>query len=509
MRKTPSGLLCAWLLPALLLLVDGTATAGPVTVPPARHFTSTREWTSPDGRKVRYTVEAGDTYLLDKNGEPDASIFSFAYLKDVPPAQRAARPVLFAFNGGPGSSSLWLQIGILGPRRVHLPNPVRPPTTPPFTLESNPYWILDSADIVIIDPVGTGFSRPVGSGTLSEFLGRAPDALSVTQFIETWLRRNHRWNSPKFVLGESYGTVRAALVANMLFGGAESPTGRLSAVTLNGVILLGQGVALPEDTDLAAVTSLPSYAATAWYHRSVERKGRSLEQFYEEAQRFADGEYRDALFAGDRLPAKERASVAATAASYIGVSANEILAHNLRIPVNEFLALLMKPEGEKVGGYDSRYVYSESAASGDSDDVVADDAAMGQYSPAFITAFDQYVRGELGIDLDRRYEMINFAVNHQFEEIDHSHRRPGAVTAGEQLAAAMRRNPKMRLMVGCGYYDLYSTVDNAAYQFAHLGVPPSRVVLKRYPAGHMIYIGEESSAELANDLRAFIAASDK
>jgi len=507
--ETSSAMARVLLLPAFLLLASGAAVAGPVRTPPARHFTITREWTSPAGRKIRYTLEAGDTYLVDEKGQPNASIFSFAYLKDVPPAERASRPVLFAFNGGPGSSSLWLHIGILGPRRVRLPDPVHPPTVPPFTLRDNPYWILDSADIVLIDPVGTGFSRAVGSGTVAQFAGQVPDAVSVTCFIETWLRRNHRWNSPKFLLGESYGTIRAALVANMLFGGAGSPSAQFSAVTLNGVILLGQAVALPEDADLAAVTTLPSFAATAWYDRRVDRKGRSLSQFFEAAQHFADGEYRDSLFAGDRLPVQERASVAATAASYIGLPTDEILAHNLRVGVNEFRVLLLKPEGEEVGGYDSRYAYPESPAGSDSSDVVADDAAMGQYSPAFITAFDQYVRGELGVDVDRPYEAINFAVFRQFEAADRSRSRPSAATAGQQLAAAMRRNPKMRLMVGSGYYDLYSTADNAAYQFAHMGLPPDRVALKRYPAGHMIYIGDKSSVELATDLRAFIAASDK
>jgi carboxypeptidase C (cathepsin A) len=487
---------------ALAVLPFTSTSAASGENPSPRHYEVTREWAS-GGHKVRYKAISGDTFLVDDRGEPNATIFSFAYLKDLPLHEQAARPVTFVFNGGPGSSSVWLHLGTFGPRRVRLPDPVHPPTTPPFELEDNPYWLLDATDIVMIDPVGTGFSRPIGNGKLEQFTGKVRDAVAVTQFIETWTRENRRWNSPKFVVGESYGTTRAVLVANMLFGGAVGPTNRLSAVTLNGVMLLGQAVAFGQDPDLNCVTSLPSLAAAAWYHNKVERGGHSLEEFVALAKSFADGEYRDALFAGDRLSAADRNKVAQTLSRFVGIPSADVLAHDLRFDTNDFRTLLLKPEGQEIGLYDSRYTYPRRPARAKAPDVVADDPAMGQYTPSFVAAFSEYVRTDLGVPLQDRYEMISFDVFQKFEQT----RDPEIGTAPQTLATIMRRNPRLHLLVGSGDYDLATTAGNVDYQFTHMDLPRERVTLVNYPAGHMLYLGDESSAQLAKDLRAFIAGA--
>lgn len=454
-------------------------------------------------RTLRYTVIAGETFLTDQSGAPHASLFSFSYIKDVPDAERVSRPVLFCFNGGPGSSSVWLHLGTFGPRRMHMPDAVHPPTTPPFELEDNPHWILDVADIVMIDPVGTGFSRPVGGGKLEQFLGQEADAEATTQFIETWLRKQGRWNSPKFLVGESYGTVRASRVAKMLMGGAVSSTSRLSAITLNGIVLLGQGVVLPTDPELSYVTLLPSYAAAAWYHGKVDRQQHSLDEWVKQAQEFANRDYRNALFAGDRLDAAERDRIAQAMASLIGIPAQQSIERNLRIDMNEFRRLLLKSEGLEIGAYDSRYVLPRGRS--ETLDVVGDDPAMGQYTPVFAGAINSYVRDELGVSLDQRYELISFDV---FNKWQAAGKGALATSAAQDLETAVRRNQRLRVFVGSGHFDLVTTTGNADYQFTHMGLPQPRVTLKTYASGHMPYLGDDSALKLADDLREFIKSAN-
>lgn len=454
-------------------------------------------------QRLRYTVIAGETFLTDGNGAPQASLFSFSYMKDAPDAERVSRPVLFCFNGGPGSSSVWLHLGTFGPRRMRMPDAVHPPTTPPFELEDNPHWILDVADVVMIDPIGTGFSRVLGSGKLEQFVGQEADALATTQFIETWLRKHGRWSSPKFLVGESYGTIRAARVAKLLMGGATSSAGRLSAITLDGIVLLGQGIVLPTDAELNYVLLLPSYAASAWYHGKIDRRERSLDEWVKQAQEFANQDYRSALFAGDRLDVAERNRIARAMASLIGVPEQELLERNLRIDMNDFRRLLLKSDGLEIGAYDARYTLP--ARRSEPVDVVGDDPAMGQYTPVFAGAINSYLRGELGVSIDDRYELISFDVFNKWQA-------PGkaalASSPAQDLETAMRRNQRLRVFVGTGHFDLVTTAGNADYQFAHMGLPQPRVTLRTYASGHMPYLGDESARQLANDLRKFIVGAN-
>jgi carboxypeptidase C (cathepsin A) len=491
------------LLPTIVALVFISGPTAGQEAP--RHFTAKREGTF-GGQKIRYQVTSGDTFLRDENGASRAAIFSFAYVKDAPKAEQTARPVLFVYNGGPGSASLWLHLGTFGPRRVRMPDPVHPPTTPPFALEDNPFSILDAADIVLIDPVGTGFSRILAGGKPEQFYGTEQDAKATVEFIETWTRANNRWNSPKYLVGESYGTVRSAVVAKMLMGGPMSSNARLGAITLNGVVLLGQSLTIGGDPEWSYATNLPSMAATAWYHNKIERKGRSADDVAAEAARFAGETYVKALFAGDRLGATERANVADGLAALIGIPASEILNRNLRIEMGEFRALLLKSENQEVGAYDSRYTYTGKPAG--APDAVADDPAMGQYTPAFIAGINQYVHDELGIPVGVSYETIAFgAVNEHWAYTTQPTGRVQISTPVQALAAAMRRNEKLKLFVGTGLYDLVTTIGKADYMIVHAGLPPERVTTRTYPSGHMAYLGDDSASKLAHDLRDFIAAS--
>jgi carboxypeptidase C (cathepsin A) len=299
------------------------APAAVVQAPPkpfvTHHLTTIR------GAKISYTATAGETWLTNLAGEPIGSLFSFAYVKDGPADPN--RPVLFVFNGGPGSSSLWLHMGVVGPRKVVLDHQVNPSNVPPFGVADNPDSLLDVADLVFIDPIGTGFSRVIGKGTSADFYGVDEDANSVAQFVELWLGKNGRWTSPKFVMGESYGSVRAAVMPRALMGG---PTylGVMRGITLNGIILLGTTLSPhagtpSEGPEWTAATTLPTLAATAWYHGKVDHAGRTLPAFEAEVTRFAQTDYVAALqkATANTLTDAEREAVVARLVAYTGLPA--------------------------------------------------------------------------------------------------------------------------------------------------------------------------------------------
>jgi len=456
------------------------------------------------GEGVSYRVISGETVLRNEDGAPSATIFSFSYLR-TDGRGNANRPVLFIFNGGPGSASVWMHLGFFAPHRVTLPNPVQPPTVPPFELERNPHSILDVADLVMIDPVGTGYSRLLPAGKPEQFYGVEPDARSMVQFIEAWLTKHERWNSPKFLVGESYGTVRAALVARQLAGGPLSATGRMVAITLNGIVMLGQALGVSSGDEMRHADNLPSMAATAWHHGKVDKRGLALDAFVAEAAAFAREEYVQALYSGDALEAASRRQIAQRLAAFIGLPVDYVLERNLRVSMDAFRNELLRREGRQLGAYDSRYSLAPPAA-GAPPDPVSDDPAMGQYTPVFLAAMHRYLREELQIVVDRPYEAIAFrSINFKWDYSPGS--SPGAAPAPQSLAAAMRRNPSLRLFVGTGYFDLVTTLGAANYMTAHTGLPLDRVTSKAYSSGHMPYLGEDSATRLASDLRAFIRAA--
>ena len=458
------------------------------------------------GRKLRYDVVAEDQVLRDTNGAPTGSIFAFSYIADRRDAGQQ-RPVVFIFNGGPGSASVWLHMGAIGPRMVDFRD-VTPSQVPPFRLIDNPHSVLGVADLVFIDPVGTGFSRYWGKGQAKDFYGREADAAATVQFINAWLRKHGRWNSPKFVLGESYGTTRAALVSRRLMGGFLD--GTLKGVSLNGVILVGGdgGLAQPKGNDRFLLT-FTTYAATAWYHQKVDRAGRSFDRFIADADRFARDRLVPALDRWDTLDSAARGQLAREHGSFTGLSEAFLLAKGLRIMPTDFNGELLADRGQVVGHYDSRYVLPKLNALGDP---VADDPAMGQYSAPYIGGFNHYIRDELGIDIDEDYVVIDWVnVNLPFDHGAAPGATPtspfnvGSSDSGGDLAAMMRRNPDLRLMSIQGWFDMFGAVGTARYGIAQRQLPPDRVVEKAYQSGHMAYVGAAGPA-MADDLKAFIVA---
>lgn len=454
---------------------------------------------------LSYTAVAGETYLYNRAAEPIGSIFSFTYLKEGPADPN--RPVLFVFNGGPGAASIWLHMGIVGPRRVGLDHEVNPSNTPPFALVDNPKTLLDVADLVFIDPVGTGWSKVVGRGSTADFWGVDEDADTVAQFIELWLTEHQRWNAPKFVMGESYGSIRAAVLPRALMGGPMY-TGVMRGITLNGVVLLGTILDARDTSDAERALSrqalqLPALADTAWYHNKIARNGRSEEAYHQEVLAFAKGPYLDALRKekdGSLAPA-DREAVVAKLSGYTGL-ASEAYAKSLVVSSDEFTRRLLGSQGLQVGSYDSRYTLPLAGSGGDP---VADDPAMTRYVPGFVAAFHDMTTRELKIKMDRPYGAIvwkDLLMNWNWSRTN----TPPDQSYAVELATAMRRTPKMKVLVASGYYDLATHSATAEAAVAEAKLPADRVQLRRYASGHMLYLGD-TAGQFADDVRAMIKAS--
>ncbi|NIJ15922.1 S10 family peptidase [Sphingobium vermicomposti] len=464
----------------------GVATPYPVVTHHASKF---------GGRKIFYTATIGEMPLFDDKRQPAGRIVSISYV-----ATNAGRdrPVLFVFNGGPGSSSVWLHMGLVGPRRAAFTNDIQPETAAPFALADNPDSLLDVADVVLFDPPGTGFSRADGAERKRYFSLKGDADLTVA-FIQDWLRRNKRWNAPKYLMGESYGSIRAAAVARALAG---TEAGRMEAVTLNGVILLGQVLDFMNGgsgDDRAPLTGLSTMAATAAYHK---RTTYSVQDAYAAATRFARDDYVQALFEGDRLSPERRRAIATRLSDLTGLGVDFILEHNLRVTPLMFMSELLRGEGKQIGFYDGRYVLPLAANGGDS---VSDDPAMAQYVPGYVAALNDYLSSELKAPNTERYIPIDFDINSKWDWGQGSGVGPSGNYA-DALATAMRRNPALRLFVAAGLYDLATPPGAAEYVLAHSGIPAEATSLHHYESGHMPYMGP-SRALIARDLRAFIRAS--
>lgn len=473
----------------------------PQALAPPRRFETSHQGTF-GGQHVSYKAVVAEHFITDALGKRLASFFTTSFIRtDVP--KGTARPVLFAFNGGPGSASLWLQMGFLGPRRIDFADAVKPETVPPFPIVDNPDSPLDVADIVLMDPPGTGFSRLLPDGKPQQFYGTQQDAKAAVDIIEQWVRENDRWDSPKYLIAESYGTIRAAVVAALLAGG-PTETGNMDGITLNGIILLGQTMDMTGSagTDGRYLTVLPTLAATACYHGKAAPGCTPAEQVAD-AEKFASDAYLKTLYAGSELPAAERQTIVARLAALTGLSPTFISQNNLRISASAFAHELLRDQDKEIGLYDGRFTLPLAPTG---HDPVADDPAMGQYVPAFVAAYNLYTRHELAVSIDETYLAIAFrSVNLRWDY----GRGPGAGPSGNysaDLAVAMRRNPELRLMVGEGYYDLVTPLGSAVYAISHGDFPLDRTSLRLYPSGHMPYLGTEGRQMLARDVRAFITA---
>ena len=451
---------------------------------------------------LEYTATAGTAIVRDKDDKPVASIGYVAYARrDV--KDLARRPVTFAFNGGPGSSSMWLHMGFLGPRRVVTPD-AKAAAPAPFNVVDNAYTPLDKTDIVLIDPVGTGLSKAVGDKKDEDFWSVDADIECIGRFIAQYLDDNHRWGSPKYLLGESYGTTRGAGIVRYLQTAHN--------LAFNGVILVSVATdiealfaALPGN-DRPYPLYLPAFAATAWYLRALPGPHPDLPAFLREVRDYARGPYATAIDRGDSLTADERRAVAQRMHEYTGLPVDYLVAANLRVSESAFDHELLKPRGLTVGRIDARFV-------GATFDPLAKDA---EYDPqssairfAYAGAFLDYYHRDLNFGAGRTYQTTNYTIGAKWKW-EHHPADGGlqmAVNTGYDLARALVEDPHLKVLVLNGYFDLATPFSATEYMMDHLGVGAdvhARISMKYYEAGHMMYIHPPSLERMTADVDAFI-----
>lgn len=442
-------------------------------------------------KTIRYSVTAGRMPLKNTKGEIEANVFFLAYTKDDDrPA--GERPLLFSFNGGPGSSSVWLHLGTIGPKRApQLPDGSLPP--PPYAVVDNPHTWLDQFDLVFIDPVGTGFSRAKDEEIAKKFWGVQGDIESIGEFIRLYLTRYKRWSSPLYMVGESYGTTRGAGLAGHLIDHGIA----LKGLFLISTVLNFQTLRFTEGNDLPYLLYLPTYAATAWYHKKLARVllNKPVEKLVKEVEAFVYGEYATALLKGDRLPVKERAKIIATLAKYTGLNPGYIDQRNLRIEHWRFCKELLRDRGVVVGRLDSRLTALQGNEAAENPDFDPSHAAI---SPTYTACFNAYVREQLGYESDLEYNILG-GLYGKWNWGDGNNFTDTAVS----LKAALNKNPYMKVFVAQGYFDLATPHAAAEYTFAHMGLPALRkanFTQCYYPSGHMMYIEEGCLAQLKTDI---------
>jgi carboxypeptidase C (cathepsin A) len=475
---------------------DSAAAKAP---PRAEQWVSRRTVTI-DGKSVPYVATAGTLVLHDKEGQPTATMGYVAYTRSDA-KDLAARPVTFAYNGGPGSSSIWLHMGALGPRRVAVSD-AGPTPPPPYRVVDNDFSILGRTDLVLIDPVGTGLSRPAGKKKEKDFWGVDPDIESVGAFIKQYVTLNGRWNSPKYILGESYGTTRSAGLVDYL----QTKEG----MAFNGVVLVS---VVPEPcsnweapgSDRPYPLFLPSFAATSWYHKLLPAQPPALGPFLDEVRAWASGPYTVALMKGDALSPAEKDSVAERIHRYTGLSADYIRKANLRVTEGEYTQQVLRERRETVGRLDSRFTglaFDQLAQNAEYDPQAA------AISAGYTAAFLDYYHRELGVPRDREYVVSAPA----YRTWDWKHRVAGSefpqmiVNTTPDLAHALGYNPELRVLVLNGLFDLATPFLGTEYTMDHLGLTPelrSHVTMRYYEAGHMMYVNDASMRRMWADLAGF------
>src|SRR5215471_980450 len=466
--------------------------------PPERESVTERTVRIGD-REIGYRAVASTTTLRDAAGEARASVFSVSYTR-TDPGDPAERPLTFVFNGGPGSSSAWLHLGLVGPRRVDMPDgPTAPPA--PYRVIDNDASLLDVSDLVFIDPVSTGYSRPAAGQEAKQFHGFREDLESVGEFIRLHTSRAGRWASPKFLVGESYGTTRAAGLARHL---QQRHGMYVGGVGLISAVLMFQASRPDPGNDLPYILALPTYAATARYHGRVSGFD-DVRALTDEVEAFALGDYAAVLLQGSRASEAARRSVLDRLAAYTGLSPAFLEACNLRVAPARFYKELLRDQRRTVGRLDTRFTGIDPDAGGDAP----------QYDPSYAVilapytaAVNAYLRGELGFESDLHYEVLNsdavrpwnwgeFADNHYLD-----------VASG--LREAMSWDRRMRVLLASGYYDMATAFAAAEWTLDHMGLDPSlagNIRMTRYEAGHMMYVHEESRARLAGELRDLVTGT--
>jgi carboxypeptidase C (cathepsin A) len=451
------------------------------------------------GQVLPYTATAGTLTIRDVAGKPRASIFYTAYTLDN--ARGGNRPVTFFYNGGPGSPTLWLHMGSFGPMRLQTGNPefMRPA---PFQFGSNSDTLLGTTDMVFIDAPGAGLSRPLGDAKASDFYGVDQDADAFARAVLRYVTKFSRWDSPKFLFGESYGTTRSGALAYQL---------QERGVALNGVVLLSSimnyGSRQP-GLDQVYLNYLPSYASTAWYHHKMANPPATVDQAAAQARAFALGPYAAALAKGQTISPEERDTVAQRMSELTGLSPEFIKRANLRVDLSRFRKELLRGERETVGRFDSRYTGVDADAAGESPDYDASDKAI---SGAFIGAFNNYLARDLNYDTNMSYRLS--ARDEAGFTWDWKHRAPGSdnpqnnPNTALDLAAAMRTNPYLKVLSLNGWYDMATPFFGTEFDLSHMMLEPSEqrnLEFRYYPAGHMVYLNPDALHQMRVDVERFI-----
>ena len=445
-----------------------------------------------NGNRIRYEATAGTQPVWNSDGEPDASLF-YVYYRRTDVDDISNRPLVFSFNGGPGSASVWMHIGYTGPKFLNIDDEGHP--VQPYGVTDNEHSILDVADIVYVDPVNTGFSRILHEdANRSDFFGVNADIRYLAAWIDNFVSRNNRWTSPKYLKGESYGTTRVAGLARQLQSSHW--------MFVNGVILVsptGMGLEPPAMTPRSEILKLPYYAATAWYHNVLDRdlQQRDLYEILPEVEEFTINEYLPAVARGGTLPADERDRIAETVARYSGIDKQHVLNYNLTLPTSFYWKELLRDEGMTVGRLDSRYRGIDRQDAGQSYD---HDPALTAWNHSFTPAINYYLREELGYETDLQYNI--FGPVHPWD-------RSGNNTA-DNLRRAMGENPFLHVMVQSGYYDGATDYFSAKYVMWNMdrsGKVQDRLRFEGYRSGHMMYLRQEDLASSNEHIREFIQNS--
>ncbi len=451
-----------------------------------------------DGKLIRYRATAGFQQLKDAKGEKvRANLFFVAYAK-IGDHAAGDRPVTFSFNGGPGSSSVWLHLGALGPKRV-LMSDLGESLPPPYRWADNPWSWLDRTDLVFIDPVSTGYSRAAEGVEAKDFHGFTADIEAVGDFIRLWTTRNQRWASPKFLVGESYGTTRAAGLSEYL---QSRYNYYLNGIMLVSSILNFQTARFAPANDLPPILFLPTYTATAWYHGRLgpDLQSQPLAAVLAQAEAFALGEYATALMQGDALPAAARQRIAAEVARFTGLPAGYVSQQNLRIEIQKFTRMLLLDDNRSVGRLDSRLKgirYNPGTDDPDFDPAI--EAIYGGYT----TAINDYLRRDLRFESDLPYEILTGAVQPwSYRNVENTY-----LNVAEDLRRAISRNPHLRVWISSGRYDLATPYFATDYTVSHMALDPAvrgNLTTTYYDSGHMMYIHLESLKKFKADYAAWM-----
>ncbi|MBU2526579.1 MAG: peptidase S10 [Bacteroidetes bacterium] len=465
-----------------------------------KKFVTQHGWKN-GSKTVLYKAVGSETPLTNKDGDTTALLWTVSYLKANADNKQ---PVSFVFNGGPGSASVWLHMGFLGPKVVRVDSEANQDDgAAPYEWTENPDFLIEQTDLVFIDPVGTGYSRVVGKGKVEDYWGLNEDAASIAQFIRRWLTENGRWLSPKYIIGESFGTTRAAAIAETLEGDGQE-------VALNGLVLISQaldyaGSTSIDDNIVSYVTYLPSMAATSWYHKKAG-VGKTLESFVEEARQFAYNEYVSALYKGNLLKPAEKEKLVQKLVYFTGLSENYIRLSNCRILIPRYQKELLRDAGLTLGRLDGRFKGSE--ADNISGRPTLGDASGYQTSGAYTAFFNHYLKQDLNVEQSIPYLSDNDNIGNLWNWRDvpvGQYWEPVPVNVTRRLTAAMRRNSDLKVLVAAGYYDLITPFFDAEYTFSRNGIPSDRVQFQYYEAGHMMYNHQPDFKKLADDIKIFLA----